>query len=152
MMAFPNNQQQEMILAAFMEKHALIRHTSDAKYIGWVNANPLSPELLGAVCFNTFLGATCQLHVAMKDDYHYTPREMLSTVMDIAFNRFNVAKLLGVVNSRNEKAMRFDKHLGFVEEYRMQGMHDNGGDIVIFSMTRTQCRYLRQSKVILRAA
>jgi len=147
MMAFPNNQQQDVVLSAFMREHALVKRTDDAQYIGWVdNSDPAKPVLLGAICFNNFIGSTCQLHVAMKDGYHYTPREMLATVMHIAFNRFNVAKLIGIVNSRNEKAMRYDRHLGFVEEHRMPGMHDGGGDIVIMSMNRTQCRYLRKSE------
>jgi len=140
----PHTPQHNAVLAAFMQEHAYVKPTADAKYLGWANSNPLSAELLGAVCFNNFIGSTAQLHVAMKDGYHYTPKVMLATVMDAAFNRFNLAKLIGLVNSRNEKAMRFDRHLGFVEEYRMPGMHDDGGDIVFLTMTRTQCRYLRQ--------
>jgi len=145
--AFPNTREQDMILAAFMQKHAHVKLTADAQHIGWVNnSNPAKPELLGAICFNNFIGSVCHLHVAMKDGYHYTPREMLAVVMDIAFNRFKVKKLLGIVNSRNEKAMRFDHHLGFKEEYRLMGMHDDGGDIVVLSMTPEQCRYLRKEE------
>jgi len=147
MMTFPNTQQQDAVLAQFMLKHAFVKPSADAKHIGWVDAsNPLNPELLGAVCFNNFIGATCQIHVAMKDDYHYTPKEMLATVMEIAFNRFKVAKLIGIVNSLNASSMRFSRHLGFVEEHRLKGMHDDGGDIVIFTMDRTQCRYLRKTE------
>jgi len=54
--------------------------------------------------------------------------------------------VLGVVNSNNEKAMRMNIALGYVEEYRMPGLHDGGGDIVIFSMTKDQCRFLRQEE------
>jgi RimJ/RimL family protein N-acetyltransferase len=147
MIVFPNTREQDVVMAAFMQKHALVKPTSDSRHIGWVdNSNPARARLLGAVCFNTFIGSTCQLHVAMDGGYHFTPREMLATVMDVAFNRFGIKKLLGIVNSRNEKAIRYDRHLGFVEEYRMAGMHDEGGDIVVFSMTKEQCRYLRHEE------
>jgi RimJ/RimL family protein N-acetyltransferase len=146
MIAFPSNQEQENVLAAFMLKHANVKPTPESRHIGWVNSNPINPEILAVVVFNNFIGSTCQSHLAMKDDYHYSPKEMLATVFDIVFNRWKLKTILGVINSLNENSMRFNQHLGFVEQYRLKGAHDDGGDMVWCTMTPETCRYISKER------
>jgi hypothetical protein len=38
-----------------------------------------------------------------------------------------------------------DLHLGFRELYRLPGMHDDGADLVLLGMTKSECRYINQA-------
>ena len=145
MIIYPQNPQEEAAMMAFLSHFALVAPTADMKCIGWEEDG----DLKMVVGLNAFIGAVCQIHVAMAKGFHFTPRALLTEVFDGAFNRFNVAKLIGIVNSLNVKAMRYDLHLGFKEEHRMVGMHDDGGDLVILSMSRTDCKYLNRKPLIL---
>lgn len=145
MVIYPKTSVQADVLAAFLHKYAYVQPTPDMKCMAWVETvNGEEPQLGLVVGFNAFLGKTCQIHVAMAPGFHFTPKAMLREVFHHAFNTFGVTKLLGIVNSKNVKAMNYDLRLGFREEHRMPGLHDDGGDIVLLSMTREQCRYLER--------
>jgi hypothetical protein len=141
---YPKTPDQANVLASFLHKHAHVAVSTDMKCMAWVETAGKDAQLCLVVGFNAFMGSVCQMHVAMAPGYHFTPQEMLRATFDHAFNSFKVKKLIGIVNSKNEKAMKYDQHLGFVEEHRMPGLHDDGGDIVILSMTREQCKYLEK--------
>ena len=49
-----------------------------------------------------------------------------------------------VVNSNNIKAMEYDQKLGFKEAVRFAGMHEDGGDLVVFEMNKSDCRWIRE--------
>jgi hypothetical protein len=120
-----------------------VQPTPDTRYIAWVD--PGGGALKLVVALNAFLGKTCQIHVAMKDGFSYTPKAMLEAVFDYTFNQIGLELLVGIVNSKNAPAMKYDKHLGFEESHRLPGVHDDGGDIVIMTMNREQCRYLKST-------
>ena len=54
--------------------------------------------------------------------------------------------IIGVVNSKNVAALKYDLHLGFKELFRIPKMHDDDGDVVILGMTRDECKYLDQKE------
>jgi RimJ/RimL family protein N-acetyltransferase len=138
--------QREMI-ANFMRNLAGVDPSEQTIYLGWLQEDQQGGATLGAaVAFSGFMGNSCQIHVALAPGYNYSPREMLEASFEYAFTHLKRERLIGIVNSLNEKAMVYDQHLGFVEIGRIEGAHDNGGDIVIFSMTKEQCRYLREKE------
>jgi hypothetical protein len=51
--------------------------------------------------------------------------------------------LLGIVRATNTKALRLDKHLGFKETSRIKDGVDVGEDLIILSMRREGCRWVR---------
>jgi len=139
---YPKNQEQWALLARFLNEYAHVQPSADLKVMAYVTGQN---RVLMVVGFNAFMGSVAQIHIAFAPGEHYTPKAMLPAVFNHGFNDFNRKKLIGIVNSKNERAMKYDLHLGFVEEYRMPGMHDDGGDIVILSMTKEQCRYLENA-------
>jgi RimJ/RimL family protein N-acetyltransferase len=138
----PKDKKQWDFLASFMQHYAHVCASPDTRFIGWVEQG----ELKMCVAFNAFLGRTCQIHVAMMPGYHFTPRKMMDACFHFAFEELRVSTLLGIVNSNNKKALRYDMHLGFKEEHRMPGMHDDNGDIVLLSMARADCKYLKEKE------
>lgn len=123
---------------AFLQLHGGVSPSADARYIGWVEEDRL--KIL--VCLAGFVGKVCQMHIAMAPEYHYSPREMLAECFRYAFEDCKREMVLGVVNSLNQRAMRYDIHLGFTELYRLPKMHDSGGALVLLGMTKDECIWL----------
>lgn len=101
-------------------------------------------RITAGVLFNGYCGRSIQIHVAKEPDA-YINREWLFVLFDYAFRQLGVNKIIGIVDSTNEAALRFDKHIGFVEEAVIKdaGKH---GDMHVLTMTREQCRFLRKPK------
>jgi RimJ/RimL family protein N-acetyltransferase len=98
-------------------------------------------EIVCGVMFEGFNGQSIQIHVAMNPDAKMN-REWIFVVFDYAFRQLKVNKIIGIVDSTNDKALRFDRHIGFVDEAVIKdaGKH---GDLCILTMTRQQCRFLK---------
>jgi RimJ/RimL family protein N-acetyltransferase len=109
---------------------------NNGMYIGLENDG----DLCAVVGFDNYNGATISMHVAGKGK-HWLNRDFLWFCFCYPFEQLKVKKILGLVSSNNLDAMRFDKHLGFVEEAVIKdGCPD--GDLNILTMTRDQCKFL----------
>lgn len=97
--------------------------------------------LTAGVLYDMFNGRSICMHVAIEKP---VTREFTRTCFDYPFNQLKVHKVLGLVDSTNAAALRFDKHLGFVEEARIEGAGKTG-DLVILTMTRDQCRWIKEA-------
>ena len=97
-------------------------------------------QLIAGVIFDTWNVHSIAMHVAAVGP-NWLNRAYMRACFSYAFDQLKVHKVLGWVDSRNLKARRFDEHLGFVVEgvIKDAGRH---GDILIYSMTRQQCRTL----------
>jgi len=97
--------------------------------------------LTAGVLYDMFNGRSVCMHVAIEKP---VTREYTRVCFDYPFNQLGVVKVIGLVDSTNAKALRFDKHLGFVEEARIV---DGGriGDLVLLTMTRQQCRWIKEA-------
>ena len=98
-------------------------------------------ELLGGVIFQMFNGVSAVIHVAASTK-KWINRDMLWVTFHYPFVQLGLTKLIGMVKSTNIEALRFDSGLGFIEECRIKDAVPDG-DMVIMTMTKHQCRYLR---------
>jgi len=94
--------------------------------------------LVAGVVYDMFLGRSVAMHVAIEGPIS---RAFIRKCFEYPFHQLGVQKVLGCVDSLNEKALRFDRHLGFVDEAVITGA-GRQGDLVILSMTAAQCRWL----------
>lgn len=97
-------------------------------------------KILGVVGFDSWNGASCQMHVAGEGNW--VTRELIRATFDYVFNVAGLNVVLGLVPSTNAKALRFDRHVGFAEVARIKGGVPDG-DLVILELRRENCRYLR---------
>lgn len=97
-------------------------------------------KLLGGVMIDGFLHKSVQMHVAAFEPDWLT-RGFLWVIFDYCFNQLGVDVIYGPVESANEKAIKFDLKIGFKEQTRLPGAVV-GGDLIIFSMYRADCRWL----------
>ena len=100
-----------------------------------------SERQIAGVLFNEFNGASIQMHVAAEPGARWACKEFISFSFRYPFFQCGVTKVLGYVGGKNLQAQAFDRHLGFVEEVRIEGAHKDG-ELIIFSMTKDQCKWL----------
>lgn len=119
-----------------------VQACADFEALFWLDENK---DIEWVVGYTSFLGKTCQGHmVNLKGGY--TPKKLLFAVFDYPFNYRGIEKVLGIVNSLNTKALAFDLKVGFKEILRLPGMHDDGGDLVVVEMNKSECRWIKGHK------
>lgn len=119
-----------------------VQPCGDMQAMLWVNKDN---EIEWIVGYTAWIGKTCQMHVVCLTE---TPinKALIKGAFDFVFNHCGVDKVFGIVNSNNIKAMTFDQKLGFKEAHRFEGMHDNGGDLVVLEMDKADCKWIRELK------
>jgi RimJ/RimL family protein N-acetyltransferase len=130
------------IAANILLKEIGVQPCGDLKAMFWVNE---SNEIEWVVGYTAFIGKTCQMHVVNLCGKPIN-RALVHAAFDYPFNYCNIEKTFALVNGGNEKAMKFDLKLGFKEELRYKGLHDDGGDIVILAMDKPDCKWIRELK------
>lgn len=129
--------------ASVLLAYAGVQPCGDMQAMVWVNPN--TNDIEWAVGYTGFVGKTCQMHV-VNIGTGRVPRKLVWAAFDYPFNQLGLSAVMGLVNSNNDKAMRFDKHLGFKEVMRLEGLHDGGGDIVVMRMNREDCRWIKEKE------
>lgn len=99
-------------------------------------------EMVAGVIYEGFNGTNIWMHVAAQPGKRWLTRGYLKACFAYPFVQCNVARISGYVNASNTQARRFDEHLGFEEEARLQGAAADGGDVIIYVMRRGTCRYV----------
>jgi hypothetical protein len=96
-------------------------------------------QITAGVLYDQCNGRSVCMHVAVEKP---VSRRFARLCFDYPFNQLKVNKVIGLVDSNNAKALRFDEALGFVEEARLLNAGKTA-DLVILTMTRQQCRWIK---------
>lgn len=107
---------------------------ADAIAIGWRDS---TGTLVSGVIVDHWNGASCALHVATDKPL---AREFTRFCFRYVFNQLKAKKIIGLVAASNTRALRLDKHLGFIEEHRIEQGHPDG-DLVILSLIPEHCTW-----------
>jgi hypothetical protein len=123
-------------LGRWMEERLKRPYYQDgAIYIGY--------EVNGIIkCVSSFRGyneVAMTVGVAVDNQRLYLP--FLKFSFWYPFCQLNVKKLISIVNEGNNASVRINSHMGFVEETRIKDACKDG-DVIIFSMTKEQCKYI----------
>lgn len=109
---------------------------------------------LAGVIYDAYNGASVMAHIWVED--LFTPsRDWIAAIFDYPFNRMEVYKIIGQVKSTNTEAIALDEHFGFELEGIIEGFYEEGHSLLVYTMTRDQCRVLnspRWAKVIERVS
>ena len=101
-----------------------------------------SGELVAGAIFEGFNGRNVWAHIAAVPGARWLNRDFLRACFVYAFRVCGVRRVSGYVDESNLAARRFDEHLGFREEARLQGAAPDGGDVIVYVMWRQDCRFL----------
>lgn len=96
---------------------------------------------IAGVAYDGYNGAIIHAHIWVDAERRPSP-EWLAAIFDYPFNRLQVHKIVGQVNSGNMEARKLDEHFGFVLEATVKEFYDDGNDLLVYTMRRDQCRVL----------
>ena len=105
---------------------------------GWLNSEN---KLAGGVVFNEYNEASINMHCAGDGSGRWLARPLIAVVFDYAFMQARVKRITSMVALSNEKAIIFNERMGFEREAVLKDAHKTG-DLVIFRMFKSQCRWL----------
>ena len=111
----------------------------DSQTIGLVR----NGELVAGVLYDHYNGRSIAMHVAAIGKFWMT-RQYLHACFHYPFIQLGVNKILGLVDSTNLAAQKFDEHLGFKAEAIIKDAAPQG-DLIIYSMTAADCRFLGET-------
>lgn len=99
-------------------------------------------RLIAGVMCDWWNGASIYMHVA-GEGKRWLDREFLWFAFHYPFEQLKCNVVIGLVSSANEAALRFDRHLGFVESARIKHACPDG-DLVVLTITKDQAsRWLK---------
>lgn len=101
-------------------------------------------QVYGGVVFEDYTKVAIQVHIALAHP-HVPIRKLLVTAAMYAYNQLGVDKILAMVKSANDESINFITKIGFRPEAMVVDVFPDG-DLLIFSMTRSQCRFLPRQK------
>jgi RimJ/RimL family protein N-acetyltransferase len=102
-------------------------------------------ELIAGVLYDNYNGRSISMHVASNGTGAWMTREYLRVCFDYPFNQLGVNVIIGLVDSENLAARKFDEALGFKLEHSVPNAGPKG-DLLLYSMTAAQCRFLRMKE------
>jgi len=116
------------------EELQMVWTPENSSTIGWIIEN----ELVAGVWYEDFNGKSVTCHIVIKKPIN---RQFLAIIFDYPFIQLGVDKIIGPVKSNNQKAIDFDKKLGFKEEARLLDAFPDA-DLIFFVMNKEECRFL----------
>lgn len=112
--------------------------SSDFKALGLVK----SDCLVAVVGYNGFTGRVCFMHNAI-DDPSRIDRTFVRESFRYPFEICGLEEVLAPVPADNERALSLNFHLGFREVHRIPGGALEGSDLLLLSMRKAECRFLK---------
>lgn len=97
--------------------------------------------ILGMVAFDAWTESSAQMHVAV--DRPIAVRALLGAAFHYLFEQAGRAIAIGFVRVGNERALKFDKKVGFREVARIADGWDIGEDLVVLELRKADCRWLK---------
>lgn len=106
-------------------------------------------EFLGGTIYTGYNGAVIWGHFAGVPGW-LSP-ELVWVSFDYPFMQLGVNQILCTVSSHNEKALSLVKRLGYKQLYKIKGGVPNDGDLILFSMSKANCKWLKLRSRYLKA-
>ena len=72
--------------------------------------------------------------------------QFLDCCFDFMFNHQKVARIYGLVPSNNQKAVKFNKHLGFTVKATLEEAFEVGVDYLLMELKRENCSFIQKIK------
>lgn len=121
----------------------------DKRCVEWVNGGrdyinciglEKDGELIAVTGYNYFNGKSCHVHFSIKQGA-YPTKDYVWFVHYYPFVQLGLDVMIAYMAESNHKILRLAKHLGYEEKARLKAVHEDG-DVLIFTMTKENCRFL----------
>jgi hypothetical protein len=103
-------------------------------------------SIVAGVVVNNINGANATLHIASEKTAGKGLVAVLIATADYCFNQVGLKRMTGMVPMSMPDVIKFDKHLGWKEEFVMKDAAPDGGDMMVLVMRPDDCRWLIRSE------
>lgn len=110
----------------------------DAQAIGMVEDG----QIRAVTVYDCFSTSDMSMHCASDGTRRWLTREFLVRCFAYPFIQCDLNRVTGLIPANYTAALRFNRHLGFVQEGRCREAHGDGQDIIVMGMLRRFCKYL----------
>jgi hypothetical protein len=100
-------------------------------------------RILAMVGFDFWTPNAVQMHIYIQSPKYMT-RKFIREVFNYAFITCGRGLVIGVTPSDNAPALEFNRRIGFVEKFRVEGGWSEDVDMVLQEMRAVDCRWLRK--------
>ena len=122
----------------FVQKHMPLNAVAGMQGIGLER----NGELIAGVLFEGNNGRNVWMHAAANKGRVWATRMFVATCFGYAFTQCGVSRVSAYIEDHNVPSKRFVEHLGFQKEAVLPGAASDGGDILIYRMLRSECKYV----------
>jgi hypothetical protein len=126
---------------------------------GWINNKLLiaqTTQTTGVVAYkddvpvaacvlDNWTESSCNIHIIIENPI-VLRHGFLEEVFEFVFGFRKKLMVWGFTPSDNHKALKFNKHVGMVEQFRMKDASSQGVDLVVTRMHRDDCRWLQNAQ------
>lgn len=130
--------QTEPVFSFLQEMGVPLVYAADMQAIGLER----NGKLIGGVIYTGYSSHNIFMHVAGTNGVHWVTKTYLKAAFAYPFKQLNCKRVSGWVDASNQKARRFDEHLGFKKEAVLEGAAMDGGDVIIYRMWKDECRFI----------
>ncbi len=98
-------------------------------------------KLIAGVLFDSYNGASCQVHLASDGSRQWMNKEFLWLAFALPFIQWKLNMLIGPVAETNLASRSFCERMGFVLGATLEDAHPNGA-LLLYTMKRSACPWL----------
>ena len=113
--------------AWFMERNPVSIQMGKCKGVTAVNEDN---EIQGIIMFDSWTENSCQVHIVIENPF-ILRHNFLEEAFKYAYETAGRGIIYGITPANNRKALKFNKHVGFVELHRLKHAHAVGDHLVI---------------------
>lgn len=97
-----------------------------------------SGRIVAGVMYENWNGRSIMAHVAVKGRM---TRKFVGAIFRYPYEKCGVHKIILSISSANAKSAKLATNMGFREEARIRDA-DPGGDLIIYTLEKSECRFL----------
>lgn len=109
-----------------------------------IKAVDATGRIWGMVAYDGWTHTSAQCHMAV--DAPIAWRHLVRPAFHYPFEEAQRRLLIGLVAANNPKSLRMTQHLGFRRTHTFREGFREGVDLVVFEMTREECRWLSSTE------
>jgi RimJ/RimL family protein N-acetyltransferase len=99
-------------------------------------------KLIAGVVYENYTGKNITMHVAAVPGKRWLNKDFLYRSFAYPFLQLNCNRVTGLVKADNLEAQKFDEHLGFKREGLLRQACEDGTDLILYGMLKTECRWI----------
>jgi len=141
----PRTPEQAALLFSFLnERGSPVRASPELRLIGHVTNH--EPHMINAVvAYDSFIGRVCSMHIA-GEGVNWLDKTFLYVAFHYPFVLCDFVSIIATVPGDNEKALRFDKRIGFKTFDIIKDGWKPGISLHVLKMDKKDCRWLSRIK------